>query len=223
MKIDYNHVQPQIDELLTTYKGLKEESNDYNTSIIISGSVSINRTYNNYLVDKEYEIRIFIPINNDKLPEAWDIGNHIDKSYVHRYSDGRLCLETDAYIALCLYNGYSLLQWMKNIVEPYYYSYEYYTRFGEFPFGERGHDIDGIVETYQEVFKEQDTIKVCKLLRAISQKEYRGHLPCPCDSGVISRKCHGKYIYPFFCDENLNSIAKKDYLRICKEKKKYVK
>lgn len=223
MRNDYHHIRPQIDELLTNYTDLKEECTDYRTSIILSGSISINRTYNSFLVDKEYEIKILIPLNNMNLPEVWDIGNHIDKSYVHRYSDGKLCLETDAYIALGFYNGYNLLQWMKNIVEPYYYSYEYYIRFGEFPFGERGHNLNGVMETYQQIFNEHDVVKVCKLLRAISYKNYRGHLPCPCDSGVITRECHGRDILPFICDESLYSIAHKDYMNICEVIKKYDK
>lgn len=125
---------------------------------------------------------------------VWDIGNHIDKTYIHRYPDGELCLETEAYIALCFYNGYSLLQWMKNIVEPYYFSYENYTRFGEFPFGDRGHNLDSVIETYQQIFHENDLVKCVKLLHAISQRKYKGHLPCPCESGLITRKCHGRFM-----------------------------
>ena len=40
---------------------------------------------------------------------------------------------------------------MENIVEPYYYSYEYFSRFGEFPYGDRGHDLVGVIETYQQI------------------------------------------------------------------------
>ena len=56
MRIDYNHIKPQIDELITSYGGLKEENTDKNTSIILSGRVSINRSYNGFTVDKEYDI-----------------------------------------------------------------------------------------------------------------------------------------------------------------------
>ena len=31
---------------------------------------------------------------------VWDIGNHIDKTYIHRYPDGELCLETEACLIL---------------------------------------------------------------------------------------------------------------------------
>lgn len=220
MIIDYNHIRPQIDELLTVYTGL-EETTDYNNFIILSGIVSINRIYNNFLVDKEYKTKIFISLNDMKMPEVFDIGNHIDNSYIHKYKDGKLCLETDAYVAFCFYKEYSLLQWMQNIVEPYYYAYEYYTRFNKFPFGERKHNLSGVIETYQQIFEEQDPVKVYKLLRAISQKKYRGHLPCPCDSGTITRKCHGTYILPFIRDMQLYHIAHNDYKSICEEINKY--
>ena len=223
MRIKYNQIRPQIDELLASYSGLKEEDTENNSSIILTGRISINRSYNSFTMDNEYDVKILIPLNNDDLPDVWDIGDNIDKSYIHRYSDGKLCLETDAFMALCFYNGYSLLQWMKNIVEPYYYSYEYYTRFGEFPFGDRGHNLDGVIETYQQIFNEDNVAKTYKLLRAISQRKYKGHLPCPCGSAIITRKCHGKSIFPFINDDYLFSIANRDYLRICEAIREYDK
>lgn len=223
MRINYTQIKPQIDELLAVYCGLKEEANEKDSSIILSGKVRINRSYNNFTIDNEYELKILITLNNDELPLVWDIGNHIDESYVHRYSDGELCLETEAFIALFFYNGYSLLQWMENIVEPYYYSYEFYSRFGEFPYGDRGHDLDGVIETYQQILHESDIVKCVKLLRAILQRKYKGHLSCPCESGLITRKCHGSYIYPFICDDYLFSIAERDYSRLCEVIKKYDK
>ena len=164
MRIKYDQIRPQIDELLASYSGLKEEDTENNSSIILSGRISINRSYNSFTIDNEYDVKILIPLNNDDLPDVWDIGDKIDNSYIHRYSDGKLCLETDAFIALCFYNGYSLLQWMKNIVEPYYYSYEYYTRYGEFPFGDRGHNLVGVIETYQQIFNEENPLFIAPWL-----------------------------------------------------------
>lgn len=223
MRMDYNHIRPQIDELLMSYSGLKEEEAEDNSSIILSGRVSINRSYKGFTIDNEYDIKISIPINNDELPDVWDFGNHIDKTYIHRYPDGKLCLETEVFIALCFYSGYNLLQWMENIVEPYYFSYEYYKRFGEFPFGDRGHNLDGVVETYQQILHESDIVKCIRLLQAISQRKYKGHLPCPCESGLTTRKCHGKLIYPFISDDYLFSIAKRDYSRLCEAIREYDK
>lgn len=109
MRINYYQIRPQIDELLSKYTGLKEDYADHSISVIISGNIPINHTHNYFLVDKEYNIKILIPLNDNNLPRVWDIGNSIDKSYVHRYSDGELCLETDAYVALGFYKGHSLL------------------------------------------------------------------------------------------------------------------
>ena len=202
MRIKYDQIRPQIDELLASYSGLKEEDTENNSSIILIGRISINRSYNSFTIDNEYDVKILIPLNNDDLPDVWDIGDKI---------------------ALCFYNGYSLLQWMKNIVEPYYYSYEYYTRYGEFPFGDRGHNLVGVIETYQQIFNEDNVAKTYKLLRAISQRKYKGHLPCPCGSAIITRKCHGKSIFPFINDDYLFSIANRDYLRICEAIREYDK
>lgn len=37
-------------------------------------------------------------------------------------------------------------------------------------------------------------MRTIKLLEAVCLDGYRGHLPCPCGSGLIARKCHGKDI-----------------------------
>ena len=213
----YNKIKPQIEELLHKHNGMIEVPSDYETNVILSGIIFINRIYNNYIVNKKYEAKIVIPLNNYELPKVFDVGNHIDTAYEHRYEDGELCLDTNAYIALCFHNGYSLLQWMENIVEPYYYSYEYYTRFDKYPFGDRSHGNVGVIEAYQDIFKVNDGGKVCEILLEIINRRYRGHLPCPCGSGLKTRQCHGKHFLPFICNEQLNKVVEKDVISIYKE------
>ena len=197
--------------MLSVYSDLKEKYDCESDIVCLLGNISVNRSFNNFIVDEVYEVKILIPLCSDDLPSVWDIGNHVDSSYEHRYNDGRLCLDTDAVIALYFHKGNSLLQWMKDIVEPYYFSYRYYKEFGEFPFGERSHNLDGIIEAYKDMFHERDIVRTLKLLEAISQRKYRGHLPCPCGSEIITRKCHGQYILPFVNDSNLNRIVQYDY------------
>lgn len=72
---------------------------------------------------------------------------------------------------------------MIEYVEPYYFSYEFFQRYGEFPFGERGHDWEGIIQTYSDYFNEPDVVKTIKLMAFISGQKYRGHVLCPCGSG----------------------------------------
>ena len=44
------------------------------------------------------------------------------------------------------------------------------------------------------IFGEADFPTIMKLLGAVCFENYRGHLPCPCGSGLIARKCHGETI-----------------------------
>lgn len=96
---------------------------------------------------------------------------------------------------------------MLEFVEPYFFSYEYYQRFGCFPFGERSHGIEGVLQSFGDVFQETDNIKVCKILKFIYSDRYRGHLPCPCGSGKKMRACHGDSIKPFFVNDGLKKIV----------------
>lgn len=100
---------------------------------------------------------------------------------------------------------------MLEYVETYFFSYEFYQRYGEFPFGERGHGWDGIIQTYSDFFHESDGAKTIKIMAAISNSKYRGHALCPCQSGQKLRSCHGPFIMKFYTDNRLNQIVKKDF------------
>lgn len=205
----------QVNHLLHIYNGLSIEK-VLDAEIILGGHILINRTALDYQLYKKYQIRIIIPLNSDILPYVIDIGNQVDKNYSHRYVNGQLCLETDSAIRIYFINGFNLEIWLRDFVEPYYFSYEYYQRYGVFPFGERAHGISGILQTYGEYFNELDQVKVFKLMKFIQFGRYRGHLPCPCGSGRKTRSCHGQFIQNFFKNDNLKIIVQNDY-KIIKE------
>ena len=133
-------------------------------------------------------------------------------NYPHRYLNGKLCLETDTSIRVRFVDGFSLEAWLEEFVEPYYFSYEFYQRYGEFPFGERGHDWKGIIQTYSDYFNEPDVVKTIRLMAFISDKKYRGHILCPCGSGRRLRSCHGPFIMKYCVDNRLRKIVRDDYL-----------
>ena len=110
---------------------------------------------------------------------------------------------------------------MIEYVEPYYFSYEFFQRYGEFPFGERGHDWEGIIQTYSDYFNEPDVVKTIKLMAFISGQKYRGHVLCPCGSGQKLRTCRGPFIMKFFADNRLKAIVRRDYLSIEEAVRKY--
>lgn len=196
----------QVNSLLQIYDKLHIEK-ESNEEIILSGEILVNRTSLSYHVYNAYEIKIHIPLKSDELPYIFDAGNAIDSNYSHQYKDGSLCLETDAAVRIRFIDGFDLVSWMQEFVEPYFFSYEYYQRFGCFPFGERSHGIEGVLQSFGDVFQETDNTKVCKILKVIYRDRYRGHLPCPCGSGKKMRACHGDSIKPFFVDDGLKKIV----------------
>ena len=98
-----------------------------------------------------------------------------------------------------------------------------FQRYGEFPFGERGHGWDGIIQAYSELFNEPDYIKTIRLMKSISIGQYRGHALCPCGSGQKLRACHGPFIMKFYADNRLKTIVRKDYFSLEEEVRKYDK
>lgn len=206
----------QINGLLHNYNGLRISEKD-ETHFSLTGSVLINRQANGYWLNKEYQVTIVIPLASDDLPYVLDSGNHIKKDFIHRYKDGRLCLETDTSIRVRYIDGFSLETWMTDYVEPYYFSYEYYQRFNTFPFGERGHGILGVIQTYSDLFEETDDTKVIRLLKAIVAHQYRGHSTCPCGSSLRLRSCHGSRVMRFYTDSRLRAIVQNDLIWLQKE------
>lgn len=94
--------------------------------ILLTGSLLINKVFRDFPVYKTFDIKIRIPDDIKKdLPTVWEIGNQVDDSYSHRYSDGKLCLATDAEMKINFLQGLSLDEWIDIYIVPYFYSYEY--------------------------------------------------------------------------------------------------
>lgn len=212
----------QVNDLMNRYKNLKISSYDDN-QIIVQGIINVNRKCNDYTLYHNYHLKVIVPINSDELPHAIEVGNQINNNYVHRYPDGELCLDTDTAIRIRFVNGFSLCDWMYEYVETYFFSYEYYQRYGIFPFGERAHGLMGILQTYEEILKLSDYTSAIRFMYSISKEKYRGHLLCPCGSGIVLRKCHGETVYKYYADERLNKIVSDDFKMIRKEIEEYDK
>ena len=210
---------PQLTELLQHYPDLKIISQKDN-EVIVSGNISVFMKHPMYILRKTYGIKIIIPLNSEELPYVVDKDSYISKSYHHYYNTGKLCLETDSAIRLRFVDGFDLVAWMTEYVETYFFSYEYYMRYNYFPFGERAHGLDGVLQTYLDIFKIKDPYAVLRIMSYISLKPYRGHNNCPCGSNLKLRNCHGETILPFFTHPKKKEILKNDYEVICKEVKR---
>ena len=204
-------IGPQLAELISRYPTLSIIT-DTDSHITLSGPIHVFRTYNGYTLNNSYSIEIGIPVNSQKLPYITDIGEHIDNAYHHLYTDTRqLCLATDTQIIFRFMDGFSLVAWMEEFVEPYYFSYEYYQRYGEFPFGERSHGTPGVLETYCDIFKTNNLAEAYLILCFICSSPYRGHLNCPCGSNKKIRNCHGAKMLIAYKSKDIMELIQKDF------------
>lgn len=177
--------------------------------IEISGVLNIHRSIEQYVLNKSYELSLFIPKSEDELPYVIDRGS-IDKDYPHIYSNGQLCLATEIDMVREFVNNPSLVNWISRFVEPYYVTYEYYKRYGEYPEGDRLHGEDGIVQSYMDIFAVDGRHAMC-ILDEIVNERYRGHHLCPCASGKKLRNCHGEMVLQFKMQPKLLAQVYRDY------------
>ncbi len=198
-------VTPQIAQLLHEYPDLAVVKFDSQV-VLLRGQILVFRAYNDFTLRKTYTIDVVIPIGSDGLPFVIDTDGQIEQDYHHYYPNGMLCLATDSQIRIYFIDGFNLVEWMSEFVEVYYFSYEYYKRFGIFPFGERAHGSWGIIQTYQDFLMAKDIVEAYKLMRFIKHQEYRGHHICPCGSEKKLRNCHGQAMLRFYKDARIRKV-----------------
>lgn len=204
-----DEIKKQLPDFQKVYPNIKIDIESL-TELRLKGTFTLHKEYGKYQTFNDYKVEIVIPISSLKLPYVIDVDRQICPSYPHYYSDGRLCLETDVIILADYVLGFDLLKWMDKYVESYYFTYEYYMRYGEFPYGERKHGLDGIIESYVELLGARNAQECFLIMQYILNNKYRGHNYCPCKSGKKLRNCHGNRILAFYKYENLNDILKKD-------------
>ncbi len=202
-------VTPQIAQLLHEYPNLVVVQSDSQV-VHLLGQILVFRTFNDFTLRKTYTLKIIIPIGSDELPFVIDTDRQIKKDYHHRYPNGELCMETDSKIRIRFIDGFDLIAWMSEFVEVYYFSYEYYKRFGIFPFGERAHGLWGIIQTYQDFLVAKDEVETYKLMHFIKNQVYRGHHLCPCGNEKPLRNCHGQAMLRFYKDDRIKKIMTDD-------------
>lgn len=86
--------------------------------------------------------------------------------------------------------------YMDGPLRDYFLSQRHFELTEEWPFGEREHGLEGFLDGCAEALGiEPDPKTIIEYLVFLRQGNPKGHWPCPCKSGLIIRKCHGKAIF----------------------------
>ena len=140
-----------------------------------------------------YQVQAGIPANFPwEEPVVLETGGRIPK-VVDRHvfpSSGHCCLgiweewlltapdhSFEAFLTECFHN--------------YFVSQSWFEAKGEWPYGQRSHGKEGVIESYAELLgTTRDADLMADYLRLLSRAEIKGHAACPCGSGLRLRNCH---------------------------------
>lgn len=162
---------------------------------VVAGPYTLDATHNGIRLAEDFSLQLIVPDDYPaRLPKVKEISGAIDSEYEHLYCDETFCLGVCGELFLTQLENPSLVALLDGPVRSYLHSYLFQKRYGYYPFGDRAHGASGVLQYYGELFEETDIFTTIKLLKAVCLDEYRGHLPCPCGSGLITRKCHGETI-----------------------------
>jgi hypothetical protein len=207
--IELKQVYPQLN--------LKEETD----KIIIDGDITFKaKNDEDVTIIDDYSIRMYVDNDYpDILPSVYETSNKIPKNYNHFLSNGSLCLGVHSEIIRKFMSKPTLLFFMNTFVVNYLYAVSYFVKYRIMPFGERSHK-EGIYEYFMNFFDVDSKDKVLSLLEVICLKAYRGHLACPCGSGLNMRKCrHKELLLEAINSDYYLAYYQSDFLNLIKQEK----
>ena len=189
----------QINAVIESYPSLSSimDKDGYT----LTGTVTMDKTYNDVPLYDDYQIKIVVPADFPKrIPSVFDVGNDVPQEFMHFMPDGSFCLGAYCDLHSFLDSHPSLVSFIDEIIMSYLYSVSYFRIYGILPFGERSHGVEGLLEAYRERYKtDDDRLLLYILLTLVGRIPYRGHSPCPCRSGKRLRDCHGKRVIQDIC------------------------
>ncbi len=172
---------------------------------LIEGEIFINRSYQNIALQDSYEIKISLLANNTQsiIPKVYEVSTKISNT-AKKYSKEEIDLHintNDKSFCLTMYaceknsfkNGFTFIEFFKNMLEPYLYWQSYYGRYGKAPWGEYAHGNLGYLELYAE-----DNIGYNELINILGNEEVEKYkhcfrqTTCYCGSGKKLRQCHNQ-------------------------------
>lgn len=191
-KEDYNQIIKSIEK----YPGLR--CHVEHDQLIISGAWPV---YSNHPDEKEWVEDLLIKIifsHNypNVLPKIYEVGNRITtkNANTHFYPapDNYACLfyPTERYLYFPKNEPFQFKKFLEGPVKSFFFSQLYYIYYNKWPFGDRSHNIKGLLEFYAENLTIPcDPKSVLQALKYLLKPQIKGHWPCPCGNEKL-RNCH---------------------------------
>ena len=150
----------------------------------------------------------------DGVIEALAKRKNISPADLHINQNGSACLCLNLEETKYLPNGFNLPDFFNYLVVPFFYAQSYFRDFGLWPWGEYGHGLAGILESYLnydtskeytetfivafEKFCQKNNLNLNFYKEQLRMKKIKGKNKCPlCKSGKQWLKCHEKSLLGF--------------------------
>lgn len=166
-------------------RGLSDEA------VVIDGFLPLDP--NGEITQVGYDVAIVVPPRYPRhIPDMYCVDESLPRDIDrHIFANGRACLCVRSEIRQHLPSGYGAVDFIDCLVHPFLVGQFYYESHGTWPWPDRSHGTDGILEAYKEVTGFSELSIVRGFAEILSKKKpVKGHWPCPCGSGRKLRHCH---------------------------------
>lgn len=177
------------------------------------GEIILDHLYKDVRMTGKFEMEIIVPRDYPlALPTVMEISQKIDEKYPHKYINNQLCLASNLELKMYFNQDSDISDFVNDYIIPYLYTYQYYSKYGVYPYGERTHGCLGDLEYLKELLEIDEWRQLFEIMIFVIESPYRGHLMCPCNSGKKLRNCHGEII-----KQMMSAGLREDCLRIIQE------
>jgi hypothetical protein len=160
---------------------------------IVDGAVQVRGSYavhDGGVILERYQIEIRVPRDYPKtLPVVEEIGGRIPRIADHHISaDGTACLLVPEEWLLA--GDQSFRAFLDGPIRNFFLGQILVEAGKPWPFGERSHGYDGLIESYRELLAITDPTRVIAYFDCLRRRALKGHFDCPCGSNKRLRNCH---------------------------------
>ena len=158
--------------------------------LAVRGEIWFAMEHKALAIEDRFNIELRIPADYPKTPpNAYETGSRLN-GYHHLFNDGKFCLGGPVEVCMRFAKQPTLLSFVEELVIPFLFSFSYERRYGETPFGELAHGVEGLLEYYVG-FLGTSREATISLLIYLAHDHRQFSEVCPCGSGRRLGKCHG--------------------------------
>ncbi len=139
-----------------------------------------------------FQVEILLAANHPRgYPVVWETAGQVPRTAENHVSaDGALCPFLPEEGPDYWPPGSNTIRFLTGPLNSYFVGFLHFRAFGSWPFGERRHGINGVLDFYAERTGISDADGLLGAVALLAQSGVKGHRECPCGSGRRIRSCH---------------------------------